>query len=63
MGFSGKQSVQNTESLGWKEAHSPIGDHTGKDDKVVLLKPVLEGALNLRVLKNMLMSIKKEADR
>jgi hypothetical protein len=62
MGFSG-QSMPNMENLGRKETHSPAGDHAGKDGEVVLTKPVLEGALILQPLKNMCMSIKKEADR
>lgn len=47
------------ENLGRKEMHSLAGDHAGKDGEVVLTKPVLEGALNLLLLKKMLMSIKK----
>lgn len=39
------------------------GDHAGKGGEDALTKPVLEGDLNLQPLKNMLMSIKNEAER
>lgn len=45
----------------WKEGDAFIGRRSlGKDGEVVLMKPVLEGALKLQLLKNMLMPIKRK---
>lgn len=50
----------NMGSLGRKEADLPAGDHAGD---VGLAKLVLEGALNLQPLNNILISLKTEAER
>lgn len=61
MGKDAKQSVKANDGFGKEEAKSMHGDHATPAGSNI--SKVVEGVLNMQLLKEILLSLKKEIDR